>query len=118
MVNQVHRLAFSQIDSPRIKHFRDYWNARRTDPDLIPRRADFDPAHLRELLPNIVIMEVEQNPLRFRYRLVGTRVVEFNNLDFTGLYLGTIGWNEERQLVDACTDAVAGKAPLCGSYNG
>ena len=116
MVNQIHRLDFSQIDSPRIKRFYDYWNARRAAPDFVPLRADFDPADLRELLPNIVIMEVERSPLRFRYRLVGTRVVEFNNLDFTGLYLGTIGWDEERQLVDSCTDAAAGRTPLCGFY--
>lgn len=116
MVNQIYRLDFSQIDSPRIQRFRAYWNSRRTGPDVVPRRADFDPNHLRELLSNIVVMEVERDPLRFRYRLVGTRVVEFNNLDFTGLYLGTIGWQEERQLVDVCADAVAGKAPLCGSY--
>jgi hypothetical protein len=116
MVNQIHRLDFSQIDSPRIRRFRDYWNGKRASPDAIPLRADFDPAHLRELLANIVVIEVEQDPLRFRYRLVGTRVVEFNNLDFTGLYLGTIGWQEERQLVDACTDVVVGKKPLCGFY--
>lgn len=116
MVNQIHRLDFSRVDSPRIQRFRDYWNARRAGPDAVPLRADFDPSHLRELLPNIVIMEVERDPLRFRYRLVGTRVAEFNGLDFTGRYLGTIGWHEERQLVESCTDAVTGKAPLCGFY--
>jgi len=116
MVNQIQRLDFSRIDSPRIQRFRDYWNSKRAGLDAVPLRADFDPAHLRELLPNIVVMEVERNPQRFRYRLVGTRVVEFNSLDFTGLYLGTIGWQEERQLVDACADAVAGKAPLGGFY--
>ena len=71
---------------------------------------------LREVLPNIVIIEVEQMPLRFRYRLVGTRVVEFNKLDFTGAYLGTIGWDEEQQIVDACAALVASKQPLCGFY--
>jgi hypothetical protein len=64
----------------------------------------------------MVIMDVERDPLRFRYRLVGTRVVEFNNLEFTGRYLGTIGWQEERQLVETCTDAVAGRTPLFGFY--
>jgi hypothetical protein len=71
---------------------------------------------VRELLPNMVIMDVEREPLRFRYRLVGTRVVEFNNLEFTGRYLGTIGWQEERQLVETCTNAVVGRAPLFGFY--
>jgi hypothetical protein len=116
MVNQIYRLDFSRIDSPRIHYFHRYWKDKRPSPDAIPLRADFDPADLRELLPNIVVIEVEQEPMRFRYRLVGTRVVEFNGLDFSGLYLGTIGWQEEHQLVDACTDAVVAKAPLCGFY--
>ena len=83
----------------------------------VPLRAALDPTELRELLPNIVVIEVEQAPLRFRYRLVGTRVVEFNKLDFTGLYLGAIGWDEEQQIVDTCVDVVARKQPLCGCYS-
>ena len=116
MVHQIHRLDFSQLDSPRIHRFHDYWKARRSAQHAVPLRADVDPMDLREVLPNIVIIEVEQMPLRFRYRLVGTRVVEFNNLDFTGAYLGTIGWDEEQQIVDACADLVASRQPLGGFY--
>jgi len=116
MVNQIYRRDFSQIDSPRIHRFLDYWKARRAGPDAIPLRSDFNPTDLRELLPNMLIVDVEHDPLRFRYRLVGTRVVEFNSQEFTGLYLGTIGWQEEQQLIDAYTDATANRAPLCGFY--
>lgn len=83
----------------------------------MPLRADLNPTDLRDLLPNIIIIEVEQQPMRFRYRLVGTRVVEFNKMDFTGRHLGTIGWEEEQQLVDACTDVAVGKHPLFGFYS-
>jgi hypothetical protein len=116
MVHQIHRLDFSQLDSPRIHRFGDYWKARRSAEHAVPLRAAVDPTDLRELLPNIVVVEVEQAPMRFRYRLVGTRVVEFNKLDFTGAYLGTIGWDEEQQLVDAYADTVASRQPLCGFY--
>ncbi|MGH6894385.1 MAG: PAS domain-containing protein [Dongiaceae bacterium] len=114
MVNQIYKLDSSRIDSPRIHRFRDYWRAKRPTPDAIPLRADFDPAELRELLPNILIAEVQRDPLGFRDRLVGTRIVEFNNLYFTGLYLGTIGWQEEQKLIDAFADFAASGAPLCG----
>jgi hypothetical protein len=117
MVHQIDRLEFSQLDSPRINRFHEYWKGKRSAEHAVPLRADVDPAELRELLPNIVIIEVEQPPLRFRYRLVGTRVVEFNKLDFTGIYLGTIGWEEEQQLVDTCVDVVSSKQPLCGFYS-
>jgi hypothetical protein len=117
MVHQIHRLELSQLDSPRIHRFHDYWRARRSAEHAIPLRSAFDPTELRELLPNIVIIQVERAPLRFRYRLVGTRVVEFNKLDFTGLYLGAIGWQEEQQIVDTCVDVVSSKQPLCGFYS-
>ena len=117
MVHQIYRLEFSQLDSPRVHRFHGYWKARRTAEHAVPLRAAVDPTELRELLPNIVIIEVEQAPLRFRYRLVGTRVVEFNKLDFTGLYLGSIGWDEEQQIVDTCVDVVSSRQPLCGFYS-
>jgi hypothetical protein len=117
MVHQIYRLDFSQLDSPRVHRFHDYWKARRSAEHAVPLRADVDPTDLRELLPNIVIIEVEQSPLRFRYRLVGTRVVEFNKLDFTGAYLGSIGWDEEQQLTDTCVDVVSTRQPLCGFYS-
>lgn len=116
MVDQIYRLDLSQLESPRILRFHDYWKARRTTERLVPLRADLDPTDLRELLPNLIIIEVEQQPMRFRYRLVGTRVVDFNKLDFTGLYLGSIGWEGEQQLVDGCTDVAVGKRPLFGFY--
>ena len=116
MVHQLYRLEFSQLDSPRVHRFHDYWKARRSAEHAVPLRAAFDPTELRELLPNIVVIEVEQAPLRFRYRLVGTRVVEFNKLDFTGFYLGAIGWDKEQQIVDACAEVVASKQPLYGCY--
>jgi PAS domain-containing protein len=116
MVHQIYRLEYSQLDSPRVRRFREYWQTRRTAQRIVPLRADLDPTDLRSLLPNLLIIEVERQPTRFRYRLVGTRVVEFNKQDFTGLYLGAIGWEGEAQFVDACTDIAAGREPLYGFY--
>jgi hypothetical protein len=117
MVHQIFRLDLSQIASPRILRFHDYWKTLRSAERIVPVRADLNPTELRELLPNMIIVEIEQQPLRFRYRLVGTRVVESNKMDFTGLHLGSIGWEEEQQLVDACTDVAVGKQPIFGSYS-
>ena len=82
----------------------------------MPLRADLDPADLRDLLSSLIIVEVEHQPTRFRYRLVGTRVVDFNKMEFTGRYLGTIGWEEEEQLVEVCTDVAVSRQPLFGFY--
>lgn len=81
------------VTSDRIRRLTAYWQSRRGDRP-IPRRTDIDPADIRDLLPNVVMVDVEQ-PFRIRYRLVGTRVVEFNRFDFTGRYLDDLRWDVE-----------------------
>jgi hypothetical protein len=63
----------------------DHWNAVRSGRRM-PRRGDIDPAALRDVLPHIVMIDVEPNPLRFRYRLVGTYVTGISGRNITGLY--------------------------------
>ncbi len=53
----------------------------------IPDRADLDPADWRRLLPCLFIADVEREPFRIRYRLMGTRAAEATGLDITGRYL-------------------------------
>ena len=44
MVHQIYRLEHSQLDSPRVRRFREYWQARRTAQRIVPLRADLDRA--------------------------------------------------------------------------
>lgn len=53
----------------------------------IPDRSDLDPNDIKPLLPNLFISDVEHDPFRIRYRLVGTRAIEATGLDITGRYL-------------------------------
>ena len=53
----------------------------------IPDRDDLDPADLKPLLPNILISDVEHDPFRIRYRLVGTRAREATGFNIVGRYL-------------------------------
>jgi hypothetical protein len=53
----------------------------------IPDRRDLDPAALRTLLPNLFIADIEPQPFRVRYRLVGTEAVRVIGFDITGRYL-------------------------------
>lgn len=49
-----------------------YWEERRNG-RTAPRRADLDPLDLPpSLLPHVLLIEVERDPLDFRYRLAGT----------------------------------------------
>ena len=95
-------LNLSELTSPRIHRLHGYWrHLHEKRGRELPRRADIAPDQIKDLLPNIMIVDVERNPMRFRYRLVGTRVVEYNGVEFTGRYLGEIGWPEEQDLIDS-----------------
>ncbi|HET6158295.1 MAG TPA: PAS domain-containing protein [Dongiaceae bacterium] len=110
------RLDIAEITSPRIHRLNSYWEAQRAARGgLVPRRGDIAPDQIKDLLPNIMIVDVECDPLRFRYRLVGTRVVEYNGLEFTGRYLDEIGWPEEQELFNSYAEVVNGRQPFFGS---
>ena len=52
----------------------------------LPSRGDLDPVEIPpHLLPGILLIDVARDPLRFRYRLVGTRDVQRRGNDPTGL---------------------------------
>ena len=40
----------------------------------VPDRVDFDPGTVKPLLPNIMLIEIEDAPFRVRFRLSGTRI--------------------------------------------
>lgn len=77
--------------------------------------ADIDPAEIRPLLPSIIIAEYVGMPACVRYRLVGTRQVYSNGLDFTGLYLDEIDWGFENAFVRLVHDTLQRTAaPVLG----
>ena len=72
--------------SKLVKTLHGWWSAH-TGPAGIPDRGDFDLIEHRLLMPNVLISDVETEPFRIRYRLIGTRVVNNLGMDFTGKYL-------------------------------
>lgn len=63
----------------------DYW-CSVSPPDRIPGRQHFDPLDVPELLPNLWLIEVHREPLRFLLRLVGSRIEEYAGERLTGLW--------------------------------
>ncbi len=65
----------------------DYWRRLRGD-RLAPSRSDIDPVDIpRDLLPNLMLIEVEHDPLDFRFRLSGTQTDTLVNRNLTGARL-------------------------------
>jgi hypothetical protein len=71
---------------PRLAALYRYWRSLHEGAGL-PARRDLDPSAIREQLPTMWMLDVVREPLRFRYRLIGTRIREANDRDLTGLWL-------------------------------
>lgn len=62
-----------------------YWlEACPNDGRTFPARADIKVTDLRNRMSHVGVVEVEQNPLDFRYRLIGTWLRGFLYEDYTG----------------------------------
>jgi hypothetical protein len=72
-----------------IRRFYDYWFAM-TPPGRLPGRQHIAPEDLVALLPRVFLIDVWRDPLRFRYRLVGTEVVWSRQRDPTGRWLDEV----------------------------
>lgn len=72
--------------SPRLEAICDYWLAKQQSGRL-PSRDDLDPHDIRDVLPIVFLVDVEREPLRFRFRLVGTEFAAKYGRDFTGEFL-------------------------------
>ena len=68
---------------PDLQRVHDYWSAKRQG-RLAPRRQDIDPIDLVEVLPRVMLIDIEREPLDFRYRLTGTGICALHGTDPTG----------------------------------
>jgi len=91
MILQYQRIGVAVYNSPddvrsdMVRSMLRWWLAKCGSD--IPDRDDLDPAELKPLLPNILISDVEHDPFRIRYRLVGTRAREATGFNIVGRYL-------------------------------
>jgi hypothetical protein len=71
------------IQTPSLKRLYQDWDRKRGQREF-PARADFDPLDLKYILGNLSLVDVLQDPLRFRYRIHATNVAERIGDELTG----------------------------------
>lgn len=71
----------------RLRELHAYWRAIHPDERRLPGRRHFDPIAIPSLLQWIWLVDIHREPLRFKYRLVGTIHVEAAGWDPTGRWL-------------------------------
>jgi hypothetical protein len=78
-----------EIRHPNLVRLYRHWDEVRRGRSM-PSRADVDPLSLPQLLGNLILIDVLREPLRFRYRLIGTRLTERIRRDMTGKFFDDI----------------------------
>ena len=101
------------LSSAPLRELFNYWSDRLTR-EHMPSRQQIDPVDIPHLLSIVSLIDVEEQPRRFRYRLMGTRVVDWFRRDFTGCYLGDTGTasQDDELLRRSYSNVVETRTPL------
>jgi hypothetical protein len=108
---------------PRLTGLYEYWLSIQPVNGLLPARRDFDPVDVPQVLPWLWLVDVQREPLRFKYRLIGTELVAAIGHNATGKCLDEVhprftssaGY---QQLVNAATLAEVGFLRGSATYDG
>jgi len=84
----------------------DYWESRRGERSM-PSRADIDPIDIPSLLSGILLIEIDPETGRMKFRLTGTRITTMYGEDYTGRYLDDTFFGRRRDDVVASYEHVA-----------
>src|SRR5258707_2720250 len=87
-----------QVVSPLLQRLLADWQVRRRERTL-PARRDFDPLDLKYILGKLLLVDVERQPLRFRFRLVGTELARRSGVELTGRTLDDYPSPEYREVI-------------------
>jgi hypothetical protein len=74
----------------RIVELYRYWLSIHPARGVLPGRQHLDPVMVPKLLPWLWLIEFDRQPLRFRYRLIGTEQVVALGRDATGKWLDEV----------------------------
>ena len=80
-----------QIKSAMILGVEARWRALCAD-RTGPIRRDGEPWYFQEWLPYLSLVDIQADPFRVYYRLVGTEVARFAEEDFSNTWLDESGW--------------------------
>lgn len=108
----------AQLVLPEQRHFFDYWH-RQAAGRRMPERADIKPHHIPRHLPFVSILEIEHNPLNFRFRLAGTQLRTVYDQEMTSHSLSDLGNRQNRDYwISACERIAHTGRPAQGILRG
>ncbi|WP_282608312.1 PAS domain-containing protein [Pelagibius sp. Alg239-R121] len=112
-VSQRDKVATRHWERERRDALYSYWKRKR-GARAFPSRADIDPTEMPTLLPNIILVDVtSRTPPQFRFRLVGTAIVQLYGVDFTGRYLDEIETGGMQAIIRRGYEQTVSRAEPC-----
>jgi hypothetical protein len=106
----------SRLTSKRLRRLLRDWDSWRQGREF-PSRADVSPEKIKYLLGGIVLLEVLYEPLRFRYRLMGSTLAARRGVDLTGKMLDDNPDPELRRgLIKLNTSVIETRRPQTSEY--
>jgi len=82
----IEKFTLDDLPNNILRGLYQYWLKMKGDRPM-PSRADLNPVDIVKLLPNLALIDVEQETGRYKYRLIGTETVQAMGFDPTGQYL-------------------------------
>jgi hypothetical protein len=105
------------VSEPRLQRFLAYLGEKRAGRDFAARR-DIDPLDFPYILGDVVLLDVLREPLRFRYRVVGTALAGWRGYDLQGKFVDDHPDPEYREFVLArYRETVERRCPTGGVYD-
>jgi hypothetical protein len=102
----------TDIQDLKLRRLYDYWIGKRGERRM-PSRRDIDPLEFPYVLGNLMLVDVLNDPQRFRVRLHGSNVVARMRYDMTGKLLDEVPRPEWRTYVlDRCRGLATSGEPL------
>ena len=74
-----------EFESRQLRDMLELWRSKCTG-DRLPSRTDFDLCELKSHVGWLVLVDVERDPQRFLYRLIGSNITGLADRDVTGKY--------------------------------
>ena len=92
--------------------FLNLWNSKNRS-GILPSRGDFDVFEMKEWLGRIMIMEVLGDGFDFRYRLIGTNIVQIIGRDLTGKCVTDCEYNNNLEhVLNSFRKPIAQRSPI------
>jgi len=99
-----------------LKQLAAYWQAKKGG-RRAPARADLDPIDIPALMPHLMLVDVEAESRRLRFRLMGTAITNGLGRDLTGRYLDELPLNKtQRAMYAEYRRVIESGEPACSTW--